>query len=343
MLTTFPITKRGKRFINILASLWYYFLKNYIQQQRKLLAEKEFHCVNLAVCPTTLKRICRQHGITRWPSRKIKKVGHSLRKLQLVIDSVQGGEGAIQLSSFYTNFPELNSANLATPSNLCVSKGSDLLQKLTAQPEGSILSPGTTASKSHSSSGSHCSSSSFCCSAGPLQSFSVHVPGVQDVSSAEQCRETPKTACSDAELHDLVKEESKLLARSQSQKIFTDDISSDTLPPLTHSSSQILRSGSTIRVKAAFGEEKIRFSLQPHWGFGDLLQEVRRRFNIDDLIKIDLKYLDDDAEWVLLTCDADLEECIDIYKSSKTSMIRLSLHQPYHMNLGSSFGSHGSS
>ncbi|KAL3514936.1 hypothetical protein ACH5RR_021838 [Cinchona calisaya] len=297
---------------------------------------------SIGVCPTTLKRICRQHGITRWPSRKIKKVGHSLRKLQLVIDSVQGAEGAIQLNSFYNNFPELNSTDLASPSNLSLSKGSDRLQQLTTQPEGSILSPGTTASKS-TSSGSHSSSSSFCCSAGAMQSLSVHVPGAQDASSAEQCNLTLKRACSDAELHDLVKEETKLLVRSRSQKIFRDDVSPDTLPPLPHRSSQISQCGSSFRVKASFGEEKIRFRLQPHWGFEDLLQEVKRRFNIDNLIKIDLKYLDDDLEWVLLTCDDDLEECIDIYRSSNSCMIRLSLHQPYHLKLGSSFGSHGSS
>uniref|UniRef100_A0A368UKN3 Uncharacterized protein n=1 Tax=Glycine max TaxID=3847 RepID=A0A368UKN3_SOYBN len=180
---------------------------------------------SIGVCPTTLKRICRQHGITRWPSRKIKKVGHSLKKLQLVIDSVQGAEGAIQIGSFYNSFPELSSQSSKSNNN------------------NNSSSPTAAA-------------------------------------AAAQSPQQP------------------------------------------------------LRVKATFADEKIRFSLQPHWGFTELQLEIARRFNLNDVSNgyLVLKYLDDDGEWVVLACDGDLEECKDLHTTSQSRTIRLALFQASPLN-----------
>ncbi|PIN15701.1 hypothetical protein CDL12_11637 [Handroanthus impetiginosus] len=297
---------------------------------------------SIGVCPTTLKRICRQHGISRWPSRKIKKVGHSLRKLQLVIDSVKGAD--IQLGSFYNNFPELVSPNVPGSSQLPKPKMSDHMQQENNQPEGTLLSPTASASIAPSSSGSHSSSSSFCYSTGVKQS-SLPVAGAShgDALPAEKTEGVLKRAWSVAELQGKEKEETKpLFRRSYSHRIISNQVPTEA-QAMQKNSKQEHHVG-TFRVKASFGEEKIRLSLPPHWGFKDLQREVLRRFNIDDGSgSITLKYLDDDSEWVLLTCDADLEECTDIHRSSKSRRIKLSVHQAHHPNLGSSFGSNGAS
>ncbi|XP_038707788.1 protein NLP2-like isoform X2 [Tripterygium wilfordii] len=288
---------------------------------------------SIGVCPTTLKRICRQHGITRWPSRKIKKVGHSLRKLQLVIDSVQGAEGSIQIGSFYSSFPELNSPNFSGNHPFSSANAIDHLKQSNPQPESAVINPRATVSNSHSSSCSRSSGSS--CSTGAKD-----LTAAKDASSSRdavaEAGGVLKRACSDAELFSLNVEQPKLLARSQSQKTFSELAILETLPPLPKSSGRNI--AGTFRVKATFGEEKVRFSLQPNWSFTDLRQEIVRRFNLDDVNSISLKYLDDDSEWVLLTCDADLEECIDIYRLSQSRTIKMSIDYTYQPVLGSSFG-----
>ncbi|KAK8530048.1 hypothetical protein V6N13_102929 [Hibiscus sabdariffa] len=253
---------------------------------------------SIAVCPTTLKRICRQHGITRWPSRKIKKVGHSLRKLQVVIDSVQGAEGAIQIGSFYSSFPELSSPNISSNGPSSTLKISDLSTPSEPQLDsGMFIRGAAVSSKSPSSSSSQSSGSTTCCSTGAKQ------------------------------------KSTSINALNQEEPNF------ETRPRFLKALGQNLSAGGALRVKAMFGEVKIRFILQPSWGFMDLQQEIAKCFNIEDISRIDLKYLDDDEEWILMTCDADLEECVDIYKSSQSHTIRISLHQASHPSLGSSFGS----
>ncbi|XP_052202287.1 protein NLP2 isoform X2 [Diospyros lotus] len=210
---------------------------------------------SIGVCPTTLKRICRQHGIQRWPSRKIKKVGHSLQKLQRVIDSVQGSEDPMAKEN----------------------SGNGALERVRSEAE--------------------------------LCPSSDEVP--------------------------------KLIPRSHSHKSLTEHPESVTFPPVSRNVGCKSQEGDALRVKVTYGEEKIRFRMQSncYWGYKDLLQEIAMRFRIDDIKGFQLKYLDDDSEWVLLTCDADLEECVDVCGPSQNHTIRLLLYRIPHQRPGSSFGS----
>ncbi|XP_043713681.1 protein NLP4-like [Telopea speciosissima] len=291
---------------------------------------------SIGVCPTTLKRICRQHGITRWPSRKIKKVGHSLRKLQVVIDSVQGAEGAFKIGSFYANFPDLTSPNLTGTSPFSTLTTTDNPNPINTQPKR-VVNPQPATSKSFSSSCSRTSSSNICCSSlgTPNQSQPSHLNGSEVASVAEKSGVLNRTR-SDAELH-IQSQEPRVPARSESEKSPGEHPNLESLAPLSKNGSHVSRDYNAFRVKVTYGEEKIRFSMQSNWRFNDLQQEIARRLNIDDMNRIDLKYLDDDSEWVLLTCDADLEECVDVYKSFQIRTIKLSVHQSY-SNLRTSLG-----
>ena len=294
-----------------------------------------------AVCPTTLKRICRQHGITRWPSRKIKKVGHSLKKLQLVIDSVQGVQGSIQLDSFYTSFPELSSPNNVSSTGTGTSfKNNDQPSHLNPQTENGVSPAVAPTSSPPSSSCSHSSGSSTCCSTGANQSTNTaNTSNTISTLMAENAGAILKRARSEVRLRTVNQEETKSLSRTLSHRAFSEHPLLSNLPR----SKSLKAVGGASKVKATFGEAKVRFTFLPTWGFRELQHEIARRFNIDNNIiaTFDLKYLDDDKEWVLLTCEADLEECIDIYRSSHSRTIKISVHEASQAKLGGSFGSTG--
>jgi hypothetical protein len=81
-----------------------------------------------------------------------------------------------------------------------------------------------------------------------------------------------------------------------------------------------------MRVKATFGSEKVRFRLKPELCFQELKEEMARRLGIVDTSSMIVKYLDDDSEWVLMTCDADLQECLHVYKLANIQTVKVSVH-----------------
>lgn len=288
---------------------------------------KPFFELNFPVCTTTLKRICRQHGIKRWPSRKIKKVGHSLQKLQLVIDSVQGASGAFQIDSFYSTFPDLASPNLSGTSLFSNLKQIDNPNSLsTTQPDPGSLSP-EGASKSPSSSFSQSSISSHSCSRmSEQQHHTSNVAGNKDpIVGEDSANGVLKRIRSETELKSPNQDKAKLLPRSQSQETLGEHPKTEYHRPFSKTNGKAPKKEDAHRVKVTCGDEKARFRIPKNWGYEDLLQEIGRRFNISDMSKFDVKYLDDDCEWVLLTCDADLEECIDVCQTSESSTIKLCL------------------
>ncbi|XP_061372792.1 protein NLP4-like isoform X2 [Gastrolobium bilobum] len=284
---------------------------------------------NIGVCTTTLKRICRQHGIKRWPSRKIKKVGHSLQKLQLVIDSVQGTSGSFQIDSFYSKFPDLVASPSLSGTNpfSTLNHSDNNMNSLSTQPDPSSLSPEGGASKSPSSSCSQHSISSHSCSImSEQQHHTSNAAGNTDPMVGEDSTVgVLKRIRSEAELKSLNQDREKLLPRSQSQETLGEHAKAEYHRPLLKTQKEDAQ-----RVKVTYGDEKTRFRMPKNWGYEDLLQEIAKRFNVSDMSKFDIKYLDDDSEWVLLTCDADLEECIDVCQSSETSTIKLCLQASSH-------------
>ncbi|KAE8717085.1 niemann-Pick C1 protein-like isoform X1 [Hibiscus syriacus] len=294
---------------------------------------------SLGVCPTTLKRICRQHGIKRWPSRTIKKVGHNLQKLQHYIDSVQGASGAFHTSAMHPNFPETASPRSSGKSALLASNSgmNGKPKQTTLQPEGGNFGSQAATSNSPSASCSQSSDSSHTSSSGTHQLSKFNMSSNEGLIIREKSGDGElKRITSEAEQHTS---SHGLSFRSQSLTYFKEQVAPDSIHPIiTKNTNPIAQDLDAQRVKVTYGDVKIRFRMQSRWQFKDLVHEIGRRFNIDDIAGFDLKYLDDDSEWVLLTCDADLEECIDVNGWSEGNTIKLLL-QVSHRHLEQSSGS----
>ncbi|KAJ4906536.1 Protein NLP8 [Raphanus sativus] len=294
---------------------------------------------SLGVCPTTLKRICRQHGIMRWPSRKINKVNRSLRKIQTVLDSVQGVEGGLKFDSATGEFvavcpiskeldTQKDQEDVAqdTTFELLEAKSVDNAIKLEEDiiTNGSFLEVDDSVkqwawmakqSSFHGSEGiknnGNLSSQAIRCSGNinePDQSMSCSMSGSSNGSGAAMLR---------------------------SSSTSMDDCNQ----MRSHKSNSSESGPTTLTVKATYLEDTIRFKFGPSLGCSQLYKEIGKRFKLQEE-SFQLKYLDDEEEWVMLVTDSDLQECLEILYGMGKHTVKF-LVRELSAPIGSSAGSNG--
>ncbi|KFK32160.1 hypothetical protein AALP_AA6G205600 [Arabis alpina] len=239
---------------------------------------------SLGVCPTTMKRICRQHGISRWPSRKINKVNRSLTRLKHVIDSVQGADGSINLSPWPHQVSTIE--NQKPPA---IRSPTSYLQDIKLENRDPEDSAGSSTSRASSK-------------VTPISETRFRLL-TQNQEAFKQ------TGFDDSD--------------STSKKIasFWTSQQDTAFPTTLHNK--------LMSIKATYKEDIIRFKISPESvNITELKQQVAKRLKLETTA-FELKYLDDDKEWVSVSCDADLSECLDtssVATAAKAKTMRLSVH-----------------
>ncbi|XP_020251833.1 protein NLP3-like [Asparagus officinalis] len=323
----------------------------------------------LGVCPTTMKRICRQHGISRWPSRKINKVNRSLSKLKRVIESVQGAEGAFNLPSLSCQLPlavsldgcrhggdgeplSLQHAELDKDSLPHKSlQSDDQSNNKKAQQEtirahaDSNVEPDKDSSKTISSGegSSEAATSQESCEEvnvtdSPNLNNGFNVNGFLGFSNPmpDASIEEPQPMLGRVLIEDSgsSKDLKNLFSSIVEGCHYENSVLYTNHEPSHPTEVQGLR---TVTIKASYREDIVRFRLPGSAGMMELSEEVAKRLKLE-VGTFDIRYLDEDQEWVMLSCDADLKECIEISRLSGLHIIRLSVHDVAPL-LGSSCGS----
>ncbi|KAK0608700.1 hypothetical protein LWI29_034642 [Acer saccharum] len=357
---------------------------------------------SIGVCPTTLKRICRQHGISRWPSRKINKVNRSLRKIQTVIDSVQGVEGGLKFDPASGGFvaagsitqeydaqksflfpdknlhPELITQDAASmlpahcidgeKSAIKVEGNECFMDQNQAGPVKSMLIPNTSEEELDNSSiylidcsedskmvtidegpfqpvrldtatwscpedGSTCSYIANGCEKWALNKDNMKLENSDCHSASRSFRSLAAAA---KEMDTIMEGDDGIVEHNQPTTSSMTD-SSNCSGSLVHGSSSSSPSfeegkhstvqpnsgdsGSKITVKATYKEDIIRFKFEASAGFYQLYEEVAKRLKLQ-IGTFQLRYLDDEEEWVMLVSESDFQECLEILDSIGTRNVK---------------------
>ncbi|KAG4131073.1 hypothetical protein ERO13_D09G184100v2 [Gossypium hirsutum] len=343
---------------------------------------------SLGVCPTTMKRICRQHGISRWPSRRINKVNRSLSKLKCVIESVQGTtDSTFGLASLASSPLPVTVGSVSWPTSLKGSNQQNSPNSKPLEPQGEKddstqgsngqalvedwllggrtssqelfpqlngLSPnmdeGEEVLRCQREESADMPTSRGLCQGNP----EIESAGGLNVSAtfsmpeallATECQEPfggmlVEGAGSSKDLRNLCPSAAEA-AVDETPPPYSDLALKQATTTYTQSTPNLTarQEKTSVTIKATYREDIIRFRISLTSGIVELKEEVAKRLKLD-VGTFEIKYLDEDNEWVLIACDSDLQECLDVSISSGSNMVRLSV-QSAMANLGSSCESTG--
>ncbi|XP_068665732.1 protein NLP9-like [Aristolochia californica] len=338
---------------------------------------------SIGVCPTTLKRICRQHGISRWPSRKINKVNRSLRKIQTVMESVQGVEGALKydpmtgslvattsispsheasnnISSCQKNSTERNQECLTAPDIIPVKfEGEDY--SISGYDRESVARPGSSNDKVGGLSAQFCNTSKFGSVDDRVSSRLnhegkqwIHCKDAEQLLLMEGSSRWGSSILESSEHHVMTGSSSSMVPADMDVGLDADDgvvehhraTSSGMTDSSNGSGSMMNKSASSspsftrheqsnrelctrddgclVSIKATYNEDTVRFKFRVNLGCLQLFEEIGKRFRLPSG-SFQLKYLDDEDEWVMLVSDSDLQECVEVLESAGSHSVKISV------------------
>lgn len=211
------------------------------------------------VSPTTLKRICRQHGISRWPCRKIKKVHRFLKNMFESVPGTEGGLGFDPMKGGVVATFSMAGEEFDHGKNLFLTSKSNMCEVIDVEKEEEEYLLDTKHVPEH---GVRCS-----------------LKGIEIGDGSEL---------------------SALDGSFDENSHVRRDTSS-----YGHGGSKL------ITVKASDGENTVLFKFEAAAGCLELYSEVAKRFELQTG-DFQLRYLDEDEEWVLLVTDSDLAECLEV-------------------------------
>lgn len=296
----------------------------------------------MAVCPTTLKRICRQHGIPRWPSRTINKVNRSLKKLQGVMDLVQGTEGVIHINALTREVTSgcgiTEQESSVTQGNWSVSWATPPQQECDVKGErsnfGCVMSREEDRKKHD-----HCPPETVIRSIilRSASKGSAQLQGDKNICGRSSLECDPRVHNREATLATLKEANGNVHTNAmhgspedpvslgnhsnegEEERCFLGRESFCEAPMYWE-----VDDNSTITVKVTYGLDTVRFKVAQDVSLCYLREEVGRRLKVAGK-RFDLKYLDDGEEWMLLACDADLQESIEVMRQSNQFALKLTV------------------